>query len=213
MRRSRKPIERGWVTFAGSTPATELVNTAVDNIRTVVSDRLLDFDDFQPVEDENLLGGQDDVADFYIEAVRGVTAHSAGFGLGNETGVLQLAWGLVIGDQLVLDDIGSSGIPGLANTAFWDADFRASPAIRQVMMVHFDLAFETFAQAAAANYDTTKYFKEWSLGQIHLRRGEGIYMVATQTGLSDDFFPWTDGDTVITNHVINFLVRQKRGRG
>lgn len=206
-RRMRKPIERGW--FADN-QTFQLEHSSVDNIATVV-EPLLKYEDLTEQDEDTILHGQDKVADFYVETVRGHVELVADPSIGNTTTVIAVWWGCLIGDVQVLDDLAGAAPNALSFACPFDT-FRGFDFVRQVNLVRLDLAQVKYGSSATTWSSNRKWFQEFQLGQIHLRRGEGLYAYMSQTGSEDPFQVWAGDDTVTLNMAYSALIRKKRGQ-
>lgn len=205
MRRKRMPPERGWRV---DNNVVTVEHTDVDNIVTTV-EKLFDFSDLTDQDEDTVLAGQDKVADYYVETVRGHVELQADPASTNLTTVVPVWWGFLIGDTTVLDDLAGAAPNAQAFAAPFDT-FRAFDFVRQVCLVRLNLAMVRYGSSATTWASHRMWFQEYQLGQIHLRRGEGLYAYASQTGSEDQYQVWVGDDKVDMNLTYSALIRKKR---
>lgn len=217
MRRRRVPVERGWDIL--TLEDIVVANTSVDNVGTVLEE-LYNFDDFVDTDDTNILEGQDRRAEYFIERLHLGWSFNAAFAAGNALGALPVWFGLLVGDKATLD--GLDNFAGLVGTAFWSANWREANFVRNIVRVKPYLTYERYGVESSDNltsinnYDgaANPWFKELDVKNLHLKRGEALYVAMSQTGLaqSDSYQSWVDGDAVRLDAVVSTLVRKKRDR-
>lgn len=204
MRRG-KPVERGWKTVELS---LELEHTDVDNVVTSVAD-ILRYEDLIDQDEEEVLTGQDRVAEYYLEVGRGFKQATATFAVGNATGGLPYWWGFLVGDAVAFDDL--SGIGSITSFPVMTDNFRGFEALRQVSQANLELATVNYFPGERMDQGALPWFRPVELGRMHLRRGEALYLWASQTGVGDNFQSWVGSDAVRIDLHLSLLLRKKRG--
>lgn len=214
----RRVIERGWLISSDEIGTTA---TGVDNPVTVVGDPIVSWDDLVDIDENDQLAGQDDFADYYVEVVKGASSYTGTAGATNLTEFVQFCYGFIVGEVATFADLPNSLSPLLVAEPFWTEQWRSAETVRQVLMARFaavvgEVAAPRDAYLETAAVNGNEWFQPFQLGQIHLRRGEAVYPVLSQTGVGSGLptpfgQPWVPGDTVFWQYQTSILVRKKRG--
>lgn len=211
-RRRRRPIERGWST--GGMAQFDVTFTSVDNVVTNWEPLFLMEEYLENVEEPF---AQNERADYYFERIVVDYQSRVTVAATNDTDLLQYWIALVIMDESLAlkNDVPS----GATSFAVWSEQWRELNPVVRVLGLHRhkhgiyaspsqDLATDR-SHASHRNQEPDMNVFDVR-GPLHLRKGEALCLVGSQTGITDNFHSWLSGDAILVDAVYQALVRKKR---